>query len=322
MKARPRSQSLVKPKATTRLRAYGRDHVRGLIFSLGKLYRQPFATTLALLMVAIALALPACLYVLLDNLQAVVYQWRDAGQITVFLKDQAGGNAIEKLHGRFTDHAKIADVEYISAEEALKKLRARSEFKHLLDGLQENPLPPVFVLTPAIDAKDTNSLDRLHNELQTLPDVEYVQLDMQWLQRLQAITDIVRLAVVIIGLMLAASVLLVVGNNIRLDIQNRREEIEVAKLVGATNQFICRPFLYGGMWHGLLGGTLALLLVLAVLLLIAQPAQKLIRLYDSNFELIFPSITQSLGLIALSIGLGLLASWLVVRRHISRIEPK
>jgi len=146
MQARPRSQPLVKPKATTRLRAHGRDHVRGLIFSLGKLYRQPFATTLALLMVAIALALPACLYVLLDNLQAVTYQWREAVQITVFLKDQAGGNAIEKLRGRFTDHAKIAGVEYISAEKALKELRARSEFKHLLDGLQENPLPPVFVL--------------------------------------------------------------------------------------------------------------------------------------------------------------------------------
>ena len=210
----------------------------------------------------------------------------------------------------------------MSAKEPLEELRIHSEFRNLLDGLQENPLPPVFILTPAIDVKDPSSLDRLRNELQTFPDVEYVQLDMQWLQRLQAIIHIVRRAVFIIGFMLAVSVLLVVGNNIRLDIQNRREEIEVAKLVGATNKFICRPFLYGGMWHGLLGGALALLLVLTVLLLIAQPAQNLIGLYDSKFELIFPSVLEGLGLLALSVGLGLLASWLVVRRHISRIEPK
>ena len=312
----------MKPKAITRLRAYGRDHLRGLIFSLGKLYQQPFATALALLVVAITLALPACLHVLLDNLQAVTYKWQDAGQITVFLKVQAGEKTIDKLHARFADHAKIASVEYVSAKEALEELRIHSEFRNLLDGLQENPLPPVFILTPAIDVKDPSSLDRLRNELQTFPDVEYVQLDMQWLQRLQAIIHIVRRAVFIIGFMLAVSVLLVVGNNIRLDIQNRREEIEVAKLVGATNKFICRPFLYGGMWHGLLGGALALLLVLTVLLLIAQPAQNLIGLYDSKFELIFPSVLEGLGLLALSVGLGLLASWLVVRRHISRIEPK
>lgn len=321
MAARSHSQSRAKPRLLTRLRAYGRDHLRSLVFSLGKLYRQPFATTLALMMVAIALALPACLHVLLDNFQAVSHKWHDAGQITLFLKDETSANTITRLRARFADHAKIESAEYISAEDALKELRDHSEFRHLLDGLQENPLPPVFILTPTADAKDAGSLGHLRNELQTFPEIEYVQLDIQWLQRLRAITDIVRRAVIIIGFMLAISVLLVVGNSIRLDIENRREEIEVAKLIGATNQFICRPFLYGGMWYGLLGGALALLLVLTVLLLISQPIQNLIRLYNSNFQLMFPSVSQGLALVALSIGLGLFGSWLAVRRHISRIEP-
>lgn len=314
-------QPLAKPDVITRLRAYGRDHLRGLVFSLGKLYRQPFATTLTLLMVAVALALPACLYVLLNNLQAVTYKWDDAGQITLFLKTNTNEDATKKLRSRLEDHPKIETVEYVPADEALKEFRDRSEFGQLLNGLQDNPLPPTLILTPATSAKDTGSLNQLVNDFQSFSNVEYVQLDMQWLQRLQAITDIVRRAISIIGAMLAISVLLVVGNSIRLDIENRREEIEVTKLIGATDRFIRRPFLYGGMWYGLLGGIFALLLVLIVLLVIKRPTQNLVGLYNSNFQLIFPSFKQSLGLVTLSIGLGLFGSWLAVSRHITKIEP-
>ncbi len=314
-------QPLARPDVITRLRAYGRDHLRGLVFSLGKLYRQPFATTLTLLMVAVALALPACLYVLLNNLQAVTHKWEDAGQITLFLKINTNEDAIKKLRSRFEDHPKIETVEYVPADEALKEFRARSEFGQLLKGLQDNPLPPTLILTPAASAKDTNSLNQLVNDFRSFSNVEFVQLDMQWLQRLLAITDIVRRAISIIGAMLAISVLLVVGNSIRLDIENRREEIEVTKLIGATDRFIRRPFLYGGMWYGLLGGIIALLLVLIVLLVIKRPTQNLVGLYNSNFQLIFPSFRQSLVLVTSSIGLGLFGSWLAVSRHITKIEP-
>lgn len=312
---------LAKPDVITRLRAYGRDHLRGLVFSLGKLYRQPFATTLTLLMVAVALALPACLYVLLNNLQAVTHKWDDAGQITLFLKVGTSEDAIKKLRSRLERHAEIESVEYVPADEALNEFRDRSEFGHLLDGLRENPLPPTLILTPIASAKDTDNLNKLVNDFRSFSNIEYVQLDMQWLQRLQAITYIVRRAITVISVMLAISVLLVVGNSIRLDIENRRAEIEVTKLIGATDRFIRRPFLYGGMWYGLLGGILALVLVLTVLLMIKQPTQNLIGLYNSNFQLMFPSITQSLGLIASSISLGLFGSWLAVGRQLAKIEP-
>ncbi len=177
------------------------------------------------------------------------------------------------------------------------------------------------MVTPSNEAKQSNNLNKLTTQFKKLPHVEQVQLDMQWLQRLQSITEIIRRAILAIGLMLGLSVLLVVGNSIRLDIENRREEIEVTKLIGATDRFIRRPFLYGGMWYGLLGGVLALLLVFIVLLLIRQPAQELVALYNSEFRLILPSINQSIGLLLSSIFLGLFGSWLAVNRRISKIQP-
>ena len=316
-----RPQPLAKPTIITRLRSYGRDHLRSLVFSLGKLYRQPFATTLTLLMVAIALALPACLFILLNNLQSVTHDWDDSGQITLFLSTNIDKKAITDLRSRIKKLPEIERIEYISADEALKEFRNRSEFGQLIEGLPDNPLPPTLILTPIAEAKQAAELDQLVDKFRTYPKVDLVQLDMQWLQRLQAMTNIIRRAITMIGVMLAASVLLVIGNSIRLDIENRREEIEVTKLIGATDSFIRRPFLYGGWWYGLLGGIIALFLVLAVLLVIKRPAQELVGLYDSNFKLLFPSLKQSFGLIAISVALGMFGSWLAVGRHIAKIEP-
>ena len=312
---------LAKLDLLVRLRSYLRDHARSFIFSLGKLYRQPFATTLTLLMIAIALALPASLFVLLNNLQGVTQKWDDAGQITLFLKSDISQDSINKLTKRIENYAEIANVKYVSADEALKEFSARSEFGHLAEGLEQNPLPPTLIASPTTVSKKNAALQKLVSEFKTIKHVENVQLDMQWLQRLQSITDIVQRVITIIGILLALSVLLVVGNSIRLDIQSRREEIEVTKLIGATNRYIRRPFLYGGLWYGLLGGVLALILVFSVLLIIKSPVQNLVGLYESSFQLIFPTFKQSLALLLISILLGLFGSWLTVERYINRIEP-
>lgn len=316
-----RPQSLAKPDLVTRLRAYGRDHLRGLFFSLGKLYRQPFATILTMLMIAIALALPACLYVFQNNLQFVTQQWNDAGQITLFLKSNINQKQLTSLRLLLNDSAEVEGIEYISADQAFEEFRQRNEFATLLEGLSENPLPATIIITPNDTAKYTDNLNTLVKSLENHPNVDYVQLDIKWLQRINAITNIVRRTVIVVGVMLAISVLLVVGNSIRADIENRREEIEVTKLIGATDRFIRRPFLYGGLWFGLIGGILALALVLTVLLIVKQPALELTRLYNSDFVLLFPSLAQCMGLLATSIGLGLLGAWLAVSRHISKIEP-
>ncbi|MYB89259.1 MAG: cell division protein FtsX [Proteobacteria bacterium] len=310
-----------RPNSLTRFRALVREHLRSLVFSLGKLYRHPFASTLTILMIAVALALPACMYLLLDNLQTVTEKWDDSGQITLFLNVDSSEAEIKALRTRLAELKEIESIKYVSAQQALAEFRKLSRLEYLIEGLEENPLPPTLTLIPFEQAKQAGQLDRLVQDLGTYPQVDHVQLDLQWLQRLQAITEVVHRAITILGITLAISVLLVVGNSIRLDIENRREEIEVAKLIGATNRFVRRPFLYGGMWYGLLGGSLALLLVLLVLYVIEAPAQHLIGLYNSNFELIFPDLRQGLALIATSIVLGLLGSWLAVGRHIVRIEP-
>lgn len=320
-KSKRQQQSLVNLGLLVRLRAYARDHARSLVFSLGKLYRQPFASVLTLLMIAIALALPASLFVLLNNLQGVTQKWDDAGEITIFLKSDTGLDSINKLRQRIQNYAEIASVTYVSAEAALKEFSARSEFGHLTEGLEENPLPPTLIASPKLESKNNNALQKLVSEFQTFKHVEHVQLDMLWLQRLQSIAQIVHRVIAVIGILLALSVLLVVGNSVRLDIQNRREEIEVTKLIGATNRYIRRPFLYGGLWYGLLGGILALILVFSVLLVIKSPVQNLIGLYETSFRLIFPSFEQSVALLLTSISLGLIGSWMAVGRHINKIDP-
>lgn len=316
-----RQQPLSRPNLKTRARAYMRDHARVLLFSLGKLYRTPFATVMTILMIAVALALPACLYVLLSNLQTVTQKWNDAGQISIFLNENTSEQQITQLHKKLRDHKEIERVDFISAKEALKEFKQRSGFGELLEGLPNNPLPPTLIITPIEAAKDSEHLQKLKTQFISLPQVEQVHVDMQWLQRLRSITAIIRHAIFAIGIMLGLSVLLVVGNSIRLDIENRREEIEVTKLIGATDRFIRRPFLYGGMWYGLLGGVLALILVIIVLLVIRQPAQELVSLYNSDFKLILPSLIQSLLLVLTSIFLGLVGSWLAVNRRISKIQP-
>lgn len=320
--AKPRQQQpLNRPKLKTRLRAYARDHLRVLLFSLGKLYRTPFATIMTILMIAVALALPTCLYVLLNNLQNVTHQWDDAGQITLFLHSKSTEQQIREVNKQLSNHALVDQVEYISPEIALREFKQRSQFGALLENLASNPLPPALVVTPIDTAKQGDTLYKLQNEFQKLAYIEQVQLDMQWLRRLQAITTIFRRVVFAIGIMLGLSVLLVVGNSIRLDIENRRDEIEVTKLIGASDRFIRRPFLYGGMWFGLLGGALALLLVFIVLIVIRYPAQELVSLYNSEFIVILPSFKQSLSLLLVSVLLGLLGSWLAVNRRISKIQP-
>lgn len=316
-----RQQPLARPNVKTRMRAYVRDHARVLLFSLGKLYRTPFASIFTLLMIAVALALPACLYVLLNNLQTVTHKLDNAGQISLFLDSKTSESAIKQLTNKLNDHKKVSAVKYLPADLALQEFKKLSEFGELLEGLPSNPLPPTLVVTPIDSAKKSEPLNQLKKEFQSLANVEQVQLDMQWLQRLQAITDIIRRAITAIGIMLGLSVLLVVGNSIRLDIENRRAEIEVTKLIGASDRFIRRPFLYGGMWFGLLGGVLALLLVFIVLLVIRQPAQELIGLYNSDFALKLPSFTQSISLVGSSIFLGLFGSWLAVGHRITKIQP-
>jgi cell division transport system permease protein len=187
--------------------------------------------------------------------------------------------------------------------------------------LKDNPLPDTVVVTPTLDAGTPQGTERLRAAIAAMPDVQLVQLDTDWIKRLQAILDVARHVVMLTGVLLGLGVVLIVSNTIRLDILNRRAEIEVMKLVGASDGFTRRPFLYTGVWYGLGGGVLALLLVALGTVFLDEPVARLAVLYGSSFRLEGLSVVSMLQVLAAAAALSWAGSWLAVRRHIRAIEP-
>lgn len=310
------------PPIHTRFQAWGVNHAQALVFSLGKLYRNPFAAALTLTVIAIALALPSGLWLALKNLQTASGNWDHGAQLSVFVQDSVTDDALAALAQRIGAMDAVEEARAVTRQEALAEFRALSGFGEALDLLDHNPLPALVLVTPGVAHQRPEQVSTLAAELEGLAEVSQAQVDLQWVQRLQAILEMTRRGVALVGVLLALGVLLVVGNTIRLDILNRRREIEVAKLVGATDGFIRRPFLYGGLWLGLFGGLLALIIVGLGLMLLNGPVQQLAALYGSEFRLEGPGFSGALALLGSAIALGLGGSWIAVGRHLRDIEPE
>lgn len=300
--------------------AYALDHARTLLFSLGRLYRTPLASLLTTAVIGIALALPCALYLAVQNMQNATDSWQNVAKISLFLTPETEKGTMRTLSLRLGAREDIAEVETINADQALEEFRKRSGFSEALEILDENPLPHVIVLTPTLDGN--SEVETLAKELNSLQQVDSVLLDMQWLQRLQAMMETARRFLIAVAAMLSIAVLVVVGNTIRLEILSRENEIRVTKLVGATDSFIRRPFLYGGAWYGLSGGILAWIMVSITILWIDAPAQEMALLYDSEHRISGLGAVDSLILLLLSTLLGLTGSWLAMGRHLNKIEPK
>jgi cell division transport system permease protein len=311
-----------RPGPRSSLNVYVAHHLWVAISTLGSLWRAPLSTLLTSSVIAIALALPAGLYVMLQNVQQLSSSWENSSQISVFLKPGKTPEQLRPLREQLLSWPEIQAVDYISADQALTEFRKSSGFGEALEILDQNPLPEVFVIQPAIALSDTGQLQALQAKLDSLPFVDQTLLDMQWVLRLGAIIATGERVVYILGALLFIAILLVIGNTIRLTIFNKRQEIIVTKLIGATNQFIRRPFLYTGFWYGLFGAGLAWLLVTVLLALLKGPIDELTLLYDSRFSLKTLGLTLSFGLLAVGILLGLLGSWMAVSRHLKAIEPK
>lgn len=309
------------PQQNTLIVSYLVHHLRVFIASLGDLSRHPMATLMTTAVIAIALALPTGLYLALNNISGLSAGWDSSTQISLFLHTNANETQAQTLAGRLRLHNEIDQVKLINKEQGLEQFRELSGFGDALKFLDENPLPIVLIIQPVVDPQMPDKITRLTKELEEEKLVELAQLDVQWVKRLYALLEIAHRGIWVIGSLLSLAVLLVIGNTIRLDIQNRRAEIEVAKLIGASNAFIRRPFLYTGLWYGLSGGLLAWLLTAVSLNFIEGPVQKLAVLYHSTFQLSGLESSNILVLIGISCGLGLLGSWLAVGRHLSEIEP-
>jgi cell division transport system permease protein len=326
MRARQnRHQSLHHWSATLRRmlspRTWLTRHAQVALDSLGRLYRNPLATLMTAAVIGIALAMPASLYLLLNNMDRISGSWDGQASLSVFLRDTVAETDAGKLATRVRGWPEVAEVTLVTPDQALEEFRQRSGFADVLDSLDENPLPMVLLVVPAQDHADPQSAAALQGRLQAMPESEQAQLDLQWVQRLNAMLALAQRGVLLISALLALAVLLVVGNTIRLEIQNRREEIVVTKLIGATDGFIRRPFLYSGTWYGIIGALLAWLLVETVFWLLDTPVNQLVELYQGSFQLQTLPFVLLLVLLACGILLGLLGSWLAVWRHLGAIEP-
>jgi cell division transport system permease protein len=297
-------------------------HAQTLMGSLGRIAQQPLATAMTVAVIAIALALPLFLNVLLENTRTVTSNWNQAFELSVYLHKKAGLDRAQALAQQLRGRADVARVRIISAEQALAEFREESGFGKALDALDGNPLPNTLIVTPSLAASTPAGTQALETTIAALPDVENVQLDTEWVQRLNAILDVLRRVVWLTAGLLGLSVVLVVGNTIRLDILNRRDEIEVMKLVGATDGFARRPFLYSGVWYGLGGGVGAVIVVAVAVGVLARPLEHLASLYGSQFRLTGLRFVEIVRILGLSVGLGWLGSWIAATRHIRAVEPK
>ncbi len=310
-----------RPNLFQRLRAWLLHHLQSLVFSLGKIYRSPSSTLMTVTVIAITLTLPAGFYLFLKNIENLSGDLSSSTQITLYLELDTSLEQARSLAEELKQQADIADTLLISRSQALEDFKQYSGFGQSLENLQTNPLPHTLIVQPVADI-DTLSIKTLVVKLQAMSRVDIAKLDTEWLERLFTLLDLAKRGVIIISLLFSFAVLLIIGNTIRLDIQNRYQEIVVTKLIGATDAFIRRPFLYGGVWYGLFGGLLAWLIVELSAIALSGPFARLNLLYQSEFDLMTFSFTDFMILIIASTVLGLAGSWLAVARHLSEIEPR
>lgn len=312
---------LHQPQLKTKLESYAINHLRVFLSSLGRLYQFPGPSLMTIAVIGISLALPAGFYVMLKNAQTISGGWDGAAKISLYLSQKTTQSAAQGLKQSLSQDPRIQSIKYIDKETGLAEFKAHSGLGEALNGLDNNPLPSVLVIEPTPEASSPDALQHLQAQLQKSALVDTVQMDLEWVKKLIGIMDLIQRGLLVLACMLGLAVVLVIGNTIRLDIQNRAREIRVQKLIGATATFIRRPFLYTGFWYGLLGGLLAWLIVSVGLSVLDEPVSKLSGLYDSQFELSQLSFITGMVMVLASILLGLLGSWLAVGRHLKRIEP-
>lgn len=296
-------------------------HLQTSVGALGRLSQHKLATVLTTLVIGIALALPACLHLLIANAQTATGNWNRAVDLSVYARIPTSVDEVRRIADKLRKRRDVADVEVLTADEALKEFRRDSGFGPAVDALTSNPLPHSLIVHPRGEYATAAHLEELAADIRAEPSVEMVQLDTAWVNRLQAILEAVRRAVILTAAFLAIGVMAIVGNTIRLDIQNRRAEIEVAKLVGGSDAFVRRPFLYSGVWYGVGGALIAWLLTAVVVGALREPVNRIAGLYGSGFQIAGLGPEPTLILLAAGVVLGWLGSYVAASRHLRDIEP-
>jgi len=298
------------------------DHFRQSLNSLGELYRQPFAALMTIGVLGFSITLPSTLYIIVKNTEQVTEQWQQASEISLFLRSNVQEAQAQQLVKRLSTWNEISDVQYISPQQALDEFQRLSGLGEALDYLDKNPMPATVLVVPTSKHATPTAAGILLDKLRKEREVDIGKLDIEWLERLYSLLSIAKELVFLLAVLLFFAVVLIIGNTIRLNILNKRDEILVMKLVGATDAFIQRPFLYTGFWYGLLGGLMAWLTVSIILLWIGYSLDDLMQQYQLDLDITGMNI-EALGVMLLvSIMLGLMGSFLSVQKHVNEIEPE
>jgi cell division transport system permease protein len=299
--------------------AWLRAHRAAIATTLQQFARQPVTHLLTIIVLATALAMPLGMYVLLQNLDRLLQGWgAQDTEMSVFLRDNVDDATAARLANGLANQPGVAGTRLIDRQAALEEYRTASGFGEAIAALGSNPLPAVIVVRPA----DGSAVATLVAQLEALPEVDSVKADLEWVQRLQGMSTLARRLVSVIGAALALAVLFIAGNAIRSAVAQRREEIEVYKLVGATDAYIRRPFLYTGLFYGVLGALLASIVIAGIVLAVARPVRELAALYQSQYALDALSL-RDVMLVALAAGaLGLIGAWWSAAHHVRQIEVR
>jgi len=317
------SDDVNKKTLINRIQSHFYSHHLAFSSATSRISSLPFQFLSISLVVAIALSLPAGFYVAVTNLQKIVNVTDSSNTITVFLKTTATETQIELLKEKVSLDEGIEVIKYISSQQGLDEFRAESGFGDILKMLDENPLPPVFLIEPDKDIQNNSELiKKLVTRLKKEHLIENIQIDMMWLKRLQAILLVSERLSFMLGVILAFGVLLIISNAVALSLDSKSEEVIVIKLVGGTNAYVRRPFLYTGLCYGSFGGILSWIFIAIAVYWLSIPIEKLSALYQSSIELEGLGFFGLISLISIGVSLGLLGAWLAVTRQLSAIEPK
>lgn len=290
--------------------------------TLSDMWRQPLATLLTVMVIAISLTLPSVCYMVWKNVSQAATQWYPAPQLTVYLSKTLDDSAAENVATQLKQLDGVENVNYLTREEALSEFRNWSGFGGAMDMLEQNPLPAVAIITPKLNFQNSDTMQNLRERVAKVDGVDEVRMDDSWFARLAALTGLVGQVAAMIGILMVVAVFLVIGNSVRLSIFARRDTINVQKLIGATDGFILRPFLYGGALLGLSGAVLSLILSEVLVLRLQTVVAHVATVFGTTFTLEGFSWDEGLLLLLISAMIGWIAAWLATAQHLRRFTPQ
>lgn len=293
-------------------------HSQALHLILLRMRHNMLATLMICCVIGVTLCLPGILYVIVDNLNRLAGDVQSEPRISLFLKLDVSQEQIADLDQQLDKHSEVKSHSYVSRESAWEQMQRTTGGEGVADELQKNPLPDAYFVEPK--TLEPEAIEKLQNEMQGWPGVELAQVDTSWIKRLYSLLELGKKAILVLAALLGFALIAIIGNTIRLQILTHRQEIEVSKLIGATDSFVRRPFLYAGALYGLGGGVAALLLLTGVILLFNYSIADIAQLYASNFRLGLPDWKMSLSMTGCAIALGWIGSYFAVNRALAQFE--